>query len=68
MPFAGPVTSVAVNGSPSTSESLVRTFPVSWVSSSVLNESSTVTGVSLTALTVIDTVAMELVAVPSLAV
>ncbi|CAM3576649.1 hypothetical protein MYFR107205_17280 [Mycolicibacterium frederiksbergense] len=68
MPFAGPVTSVAVNGSPSTSESLVRTLPVRAVSSSVVKLSSTVTGVSLTALTVMDTVAMELVAVLSLAV
>ncbi|CAM3547642.1 hypothetical protein MYFR107205_15715 [Mycolicibacterium frederiksbergense] len=63
----GPVTSVAVNVSPSTSESLVRTFPVSWVSSSVLTASPTVTGASLTGLTVIETVATGLVAAPSVA-
>ncbi|CAM3965706.1 hypothetical protein MYFR107205_30990 [Mycolicibacterium frederiksbergense] len=50
------------------SESLVSTLPVSWVSSSVLTVSPTATGASLTSLTVIDTVAMELVAVPSVAV
>ncbi|CAM3965080.1 hypothetical protein MYFR107205_30985 [Mycolicibacterium frederiksbergense] len=68
MPLAGPSTRAVVNVSPSTSESLVRAFPVSWVSSSVLNESSTVTGVSFTGLMVIETMAMELVAVPSVAV
>ncbi|CAM3963214.1 hypothetical protein MYFR107205_30980 [Mycolicibacterium frederiksbergense] len=68
MPLAGPSTRAAVNVSPSTSESLLSTLPVSWVSSSVLTASPTATGASLTSLTVIDTVAMELVAVPSLAV
>ena len=66
--MAGPSTRVAVRVSPSVSESLVRTLPVRTVSSLVLTESSTVTGASLTGLTVIDTVATELVAVPSVAV
>ncbi|CAM3547788.1 hypothetical protein MYFR107205_15725 [Mycolicibacterium frederiksbergense] len=68
MPLVEPSTRVAVRVSPSTSESLLSTFPVRAVSSSVLNESSTVTGVSLTALIVMDTVATELVVVPSSAV
>ncbi|CAM3547616.1 hypothetical protein MYFR107205_15710 [Mycolicibacterium frederiksbergense] len=68
VPLVGPVTSVAVNVSPSASESLVSTFPVRAVSSSVAKESSTATGRSLTASTVIDTVATGLVAVPSVAV
>ena len=66
--MAGPSTRLAVSVLPSTSESFERTLPVRTVSSSVLAASPTATGVSLTALTVIDTVATELVAVPSLAV
>ena len=68
VPLAGPSTRVAVSVSPSTSESLVNTFPVRAVSSSVETASPTATGASLTGLTVIDTVATELVAVPSVAV
>ncbi|CAM3547573.1 hypothetical protein MYFR107205_15700 [Mycolicibacterium frederiksbergense] len=68
MPLAGPATRVAVNVLPSTSESLVRTFPVRTVSSSVVKLSATVTGASLTGLMVIDTVAVSLVAEPSVAV
>ncbi|CAM3547599.1 hypothetical protein MYFR107205_15705 [Mycolicibacterium frederiksbergense] len=68
VPLVGPSTRVAVSVSPSVSESLVRTLPVSWVSSSVLTVSPTATGVSLTGLTVIDTVATGLVVVPSPAV
>ena len=66
--MVGPSTRVAVNVSPSTSVSLVSTLPVRAVSSLVLTVSSTVTGESLTGLTVIETVATELVAVPSVAV
>ena len=68
VPLVGPSTRVAVKVSASLSVSLVRTLPVRTVSSLVLSVSSTVTGVSLTGLTVIDTVATELVAVPSPAV
>ena len=68
VPLAGPSTRVAVSVSPSESESFESTLPVRAVSSSVVKLSATVTGVSLTGLTVIDTVATELVEVPSLAV
>ena len=68
VPLVGPSTRVAVRVSPSTSESLVNTFPDSGVSSSVEKLLSVVAGVSLTGLTVIDTVATELVEVPSPAV
>ena len=68
VPLVVPSTRVAVRVSPSTSESFDNTLPVRTVSSSVEKLSATVTGVSLTGLTVIDTVATELVAVPSVAV
>ncbi|CAM3547688.1 hypothetical protein MYFR107205_15720 [Mycolicibacterium frederiksbergense] len=68
MPLVGPSTRVAVKESPSASVSLPNTLPVRTLSSSVAKESSTATGMSLTGLTVIDTVAIELVSVPSPAV
>ena len=68
VPLAGPSTRVAVKESPSASVSLPNTLPVRTLSSSVAKESSTATGMSLTASTVMDTVAIELVAAPSPAV
>ena len=64
----GPSTKVAVSVSDSVSVSFDSTVPVRMLSSSVLKESSTATGASLTGLTVMDTVAVSLVAVPSVAV
>ena len=67
-PWAGPSTNVAVSESPSTSTSLASTFPARGVSSLVVTLSSAAAGVSLTAVTVIATVAAVLVSVPSVAV
>ena len=68
VPWVGLSTRDAVNESASMSVSLVRTLPVTAVSSSVVNESPLAAGASLTGLTVMFTVAIELVAVPSVAV
>ena len=65
VPLVGPSTSVAVRVLPSASVSLVSTLPLTWVSSLVVNESSTATGASLTAVTAIVTRAVLLVADPS---
>ena len=65
VPFPGPSVSDAVSESPSTSLSLASRFPVSELSSLMLKMSSPATGASLTGLMVMDTVATELVAVPS---
>ena len=70
VPRAGALTSEAVSGSPSTSMSLARTpgaGTVSVVSSAVAYESFDATGASLTLFTVIETVAMLLLRLPSLA-
>ena len=69
VPFVAFATSVAVSVVPaSTSVSLVRTLPLTAVSSAVVAASLTATGASLTAATVIVTVATFETAVPSLAV
>ena len=64
-PCAGPLTKVKVRASPSTSVAL--TWPPTDESSAVSAEPSLATGASLTAVTVIETVATLLSAVPSLA-
>ena len=69
VPFAGLAPSVAVRVVPaSASVSFVRTVPLTGASSVVDAVSFAATGVSLTASTVIDTVATFETAVPSLAV
>ena len=69
VPLAGFAPSVAVSVVPaSTSVSFARTLPLTAVSSAVDAVSFAATGTSLTASTVIDTVATFETAVPSLAV